>query len=150
MNRYLITKGSGYSKYAENAFDNALSASGIADFNLVKLSSILPAGCQRVDSVDLPKGFFLHTAFSRCIVNQPSITISASIAIAIPSDKTLSGVIMEASGEYDIRTADDIVCSMARISMESRGITEYEIQKESISMTTKDGFNCVIAAVPIW
>ncbi len=150
MNKYIITKGCGTSKFNLNAFDNALLASGIGDYNLIKLSSILPTNCHQVDSVDLPKGSFLHTAYSCCIENHLGITISAAIAVAIPKDKRLSGVIMEASGNYNIRAAEKIVCSMIRISMETRGITEYEIQRESISMQTKEGCNCVIAAVSIW
>ena len=150
MNSYIITKGSGNSKYDLNAFDIALLDSGIADYNLVRLSSILPANCHRMESVNLPKGSFLHTAFSKYIDNRIGITISAAVAIAIPKDKTISGVIMEVAGDYDIETADERVCTMAKIAMEARGITEYNIEKESISMKTKDGFNCVVAAVSIW
>jgi len=150
MKKYTITKGCGNSKYAICAFDNALLASGIADYNLIKLSSILPAGCSRVDTVDLPKGSFLHTAFSKYIENRPGITISAAIAIAIPKDKTMPGVIMESSGSYNEKVAVELVASMVEIAMEARGITEFEIIKESITMKTKDGFNCAIAAVSIW
>jgi hypothetical protein len=39
---------------------------------------------------------------------------------------------------------------MASIAMEARGIKDYEIEKESVSLITTDGFNCVIAAVSIW
>lgn len=106
MDKYIITKGKGNSKYDLNAFDNALLDSGIADYNLVKLSSILPANCQKVDSVDLPKGSFLHTAFSKYVENRPGMTISAAVAIGIPKDRSLSEVIMEASGDYNQETAD--------------------------------------------
>ena len=150
MEKYIITKGSGNSDFDLNAFDNALLASGIAEYNLVKVSSILPPDCRRVSSVDLPKGAFLHTAYSRCIENRPGITISAAIAIAIPNDRTLAGVIMEASGNYGIDTADEVVCAMAKIAMKARGISEFEIQQESVSMRTKVGFNCVVAAVSLW
>ncbi len=150
MDKYIITQGSGTSKYDLNAFDKALLDSGIADYNLVKLSSILPANCQKVNAVDLPKGSFLHTAFSKYVENRPGITISAAVAIAIPKDRSLPGVIMEASGDYDLETANEIILSMVRIAMEARGITEYDIEKDSISMKTKDGFNCVVAAVSIW
>ncbi len=150
MNKYFIGTGSGNSTYDLNAFDNALLASGIADYNLVKLSSILPANCQRVDSVDLPKGMFLHTAFSRCIENRPGIIISASVAIAIPKNNAISGVIMEVSGDYEPETASKIACTMVRIAMQERGITEYDIEKGTISMITREGFNCVVAAVSIW
>ncbi|MCL2820399.1 MAG: arginine decarboxylase, pyruvoyl-dependent [Oscillospiraceae bacterium] len=150
MTKYIITKGLGNSKYDLNAFDNALVSSGIADFNLVKLSSILPANCHRAECIDLPKGAFLHTAYARYIETRPKQTISAAIAIAIPRDKSLSGVIMEMSGICSADIADETVCEMVEIAMETRGIKLYNIVKESVSMETKDGFNCVIAAVAIW
>lgn len=150
MAKYFITTGCGNSTYELNAFDNALLSSGIADYNLVKLSSILPAECIQVNSVDLSKGSFLHTAYSSFIENQPGRTISAAIAIAIPRDKSAPGVIMETAGEYDIVTADSIVTVMVQIAMQARGISEYDVQKDSTSMMTKQGCNCVIAAVSIW
>lgn len=150
MTKYTITTGSGNSTCELNAFDNALLASGIADYNLVKLSSILPAGSIWVDSVDLLKGSFLHTAYSSFAVDRVGITISAAVAIAIPKNKSLSGVIMEAAGEYDAETAESMAITMVKTAMKSRGISDYDIQEDSESMMTRDGFNCVIAAVSIW
>jgi len=150
MMKYIITKGSGNSYYELNAFDNALLDSGIADYNLVKLSSILPATCIKVSSVDLPKGSFLHTAYSCFSENHSGITISAAVAIALPKDKSIPGVIMEVAGKYDVKIAESMVMVMVQTAMQSREIAEYDVQKDSISMITKEGFNCVIAAVSIW
>ncbi len=150
MRKYIITKGSGNSDYAQNAFDNALLASGVADYNLVKISSILPPGLIPVDSIDLPKGLILHTAYSSYIENCPGKIISAAISIAVPRDSSLPGVIMEAGGGYNQGTAEDIVVAMGQIAMASRNIKEYDIQKDAISMRTIIGFNCVFAAVSIW
>lgn len=150
MGKYIITTGSGNSAYELNAFDNALLDSGIADFNLVRLSSILPANSVLTDSVDLPKGSFLHTAYSCYICSHRGVTISAAVAIAIPADKFMPGVIMEAAGEYDADTIESRVAAMAELAMKSRGISEFEIKMDSISILTKDNYNCVIAAVSIW
>lgn len=149
-NKYIITKGTGSSNYELNAFDNALLSSGIADYNLVKLSSILPAQCTQVDYVDLPKGDFLHTAYSSYIENQPNKIISAAVAIAKPEDSSFPGVIMEVAGEFDSFTAKKLVIDMACVAMEARKIDKFNIQEEVISMRTKDCYNCVIAAVSIW
>lgn len=150
IRKYIITKGSGSSDYVQNAFDNALLASGVADYNLVKISSILPPRSIYVNLIDLPKGSYLHTAYSSYIERCPGKTISAAISIAIPRESSLTGVIMEAGGEYDLDTAEDIVVEMGRIAMASRNIKEYDIQKAAISMRTIIGFNCVFAAVSIW
>ena len=150
MEKYIITIGSGNSKYGLNAFDKALLASGIGDYNLVKLSSILPPHASRVEAVKLPRGSILHTAYSSYIEHCPGKTICAAIAVAKPKDESLPGVIMEVSGEFRDEIGEEIVTSMARISMESRSINEYDIQKEFISMITQEGSNCVIAAVSIW
>jgi len=150
MEKYLITTGHGNSKFALNAFDNALLASGIADYNLVKLSSILPARCQRVNALDLPKGTFLHTAYATHTEERIGVVISAAVAIAIPKDRSLSGVIMKASGELEPDEANEMACSMARIAMDARGINEYDIENEAVSVKTTEGYNCVIAAVSIW
>lgn len=150
MGKYIITTGSGNSAYELNAFDNALLDSGIADFNLIKLSSILPANSISTDFVDLPKGSFLHTAYSSYISKRIGVTISAAVAIAIPADKSMPGVIMEASGEYDPDTIKSQVTAMARLAMTARGINEFEIKMDSISTLTNDSYNCVIAAVSIW
>lgn len=150
MGKYIITTGSGNSSYELNAFDNALLDSGIADFNLIKLSSILPIGSLPTDSIDLPKGSFLHTAYASYVSKCAGKTISAALAIGIPIDKSMPGVIMEASGEYSVEVVESQVTDMVGIAMKSRGIDEFEIKKDSVSMTTKDGYNCVIAAVSIW
>jgi len=150
MSKYLITKGTGVSTYSLNAFDNALLTSGIADYNLIKLSSILPANSERDSEVNLPKGSFLHAAFAYHCDDRVGIVISAAIAIAIPDDTTFPGVIMEASGEYEKETIEEIVEFMAKTAMDSRGISDYRIEKESISMTTETQISCVFAAVAIW
>lgn len=150
MNKYLISKGCGASIYELTAFDNALIDAGIGDYNLVKLSSILPAGCTQVNLINIKKGSFLHTAYSCYIESKPETTISAAVAIALPQDKRLPGVIVEVAGAYDNVSIEYMVREMADITMKSRKIKEYDIQNESISMTTKDGFNCVVAAVSIW
>ena len=150
MEKYIITKGSGNSTYEINAFDNALISSGIADYNLVKLSSILPPHCFQVTSVDLPKGEILHTAYGSFVEDSPKTTISAAVAIALPKDRSLPGVIMEAAGIYSIKTVEMMVEEMLQTAMGVRKIKEYTIQKESISIVTEEGFNCVFAAVSVW
>jgi len=47
-----------------NAFDGALLAAGIGDTNLVKMSSIVPPACKRIDPVKLPGGALVPVAYA--------------------------------------------------------------------------------------
>lgn len=59
---YKIVSGVGKSKYALVSFDNALRNAGIGDFNIVKVSSILPINCKYSESIPLKKGSILYAA----------------------------------------------------------------------------------------
>ena len=47
--KFFLVSGSSEGFTLLNAFDGALLASGVGDTNLVKMSSILPPGCQEMD-----------------------------------------------------------------------------------------------------
>ncbi len=78
-----------------NAFDQALLAAGVGDTNLVRLSSILPPACQRVEPFELPGGSLVPVAYAKMTSSKPGETIAAAVAIAIPEDPSLPGLIME-------------------------------------------------------
>ena len=147
---YFMTEGYGCSEYALNAFDNALMNAGIGDYNLIKLSSVLPPNCKKADFVNLPAGSFLHTAYACHIEASIGNRISAAIAIAIPRDSSLPGIIMESAGQKKECEVIKEACEMARNAMNARSISDFDIHKTSISVITKAGINCLIAVVAIW
>ena len=86
MNKYFITSGSGTSSYKLVAFDNALLSAGISNYNLVRVSSILPARCERQQDVNLEKASPLHTAYAVVSSNIPGERIATAIAVGIPKN----------------------------------------------------------------
>ena len=92
---YFLCSGhaEGYSPI--NAFDQALLAAGVGDTNLVRLSSILPPACQRVEPFELPGGALVPVAYAKITSSNPGETIASAVAIAIPEDPSLPGLIME-------------------------------------------------------
>lgn len=102
MKNYLAEKfymgtGVGVGKTRINAFDNALLDAGVGNYNLVRLSSILPiqAADNQVDKVDLPLGSLLPIAYAEITSDEVGVSASAAVAIGIPKDKTKCCVIME-------------------------------------------------------
>ena len=84
MKKYYIASGSGQSKYQLVAFDNALIQAGLSNYNLVRVSSILPAMATRRQYVDLELGIPLHTAYATVSSNTPGEKIATAIAVGIP------------------------------------------------------------------
>lgn len=95
--KYKISNGVGRSISRLVSFDKALIDAGVGNYNLVKLSSILPAGCEKVDSIDIPEGSLLPTAYSTITSDREGDVLVSSIGVGIPVDKSKVGVIMEHS-----------------------------------------------------
>lgn len=53
---YMLVSGIGKAEYPLVTFDNALRDAGIGDYNLVKVSSILPPKCIRKNVIDIKQG----------------------------------------------------------------------------------------------
>ena len=71
---YTIVSGKGFGKYALTSFDNALLDAGVGDYNLIKVSSILPARCQYKSSINLEKGRFRKYRFISGLVTMLAIS----------------------------------------------------------------------------
>jgi arginine decarboxylase len=94
-----LVKGLGYHKHKLASFEDALRNAGIAPFNLVYVSSILPPQCEIVDSAEglkeLVPGQIVHCVMSRVETNEPSRLIAASVGLAVPYGKDRYGYISE-------------------------------------------------------
>lgn len=120
--KFFFTKGVGVHKEKLASFELALRDAGIAPFNLVSVSSILPPGCKKIPRekglVHLSPGEIVFVVMSRNETNEPHRLISASIGCAVPLDHVqrygyLSehhsfGEKEEKAGEY----AEDLAASM--------------------------------------
>jgi arginine decarboxylase len=114
--RFFLVKGSSEGFSLLNAFDGALLASGVGDTNLVRMSSILPPGCEELNPppVPMPQGALVPVAYASLYSDVPGEVISSAVAIGIPKDTTRAGLIME----YSARAEEDIVVEQVRKMVE--------------------------------
>ena len=100
--RIFLTKGKGQHKEKLASLEHALREAGIAPFNLVKVSSIYPPGCQLIPKQDgikhLYPGQIVFLVMSENSTNESNRLISASIGLAIPNDPTRYGYLSEHHG----------------------------------------------------
>lgn len=132
-----------------NAFDNALRDAGIADLNLIRLSSILPPCAKEIEYTKLPYGALVPTAYAEITNQTPENIISAAVAVAIPEDPTYPGLIMEYSAIQRMSLTHKTVIEMAKRGMETRGREIKQIRSIAIEHTIKN-CGCAFAAVILW
>jgi arginine decarboxylase len=120
--RYMfLTRGVGHHKDRLRSFEYALENAGIAKFNLVPVSSIIPSGCKILTKEEgmghLRPGQILFGIYAKCDSDERRRLISASIGCAIPADPNTYGYISEhhaygqtaeEAGDY----AEDLAASM--------------------------------------
>lgn len=110
--KFFLTKGVGLAKERLSSFELALRNAGIAQFNLVSVSSILPPSCKKLPREKgltfLKPGEIVHCVMARNETNEPNRLISASIGCAIPADSTQHGYLSEhhSFGETDEKVSD--------------------------------------------
>src|SRR5204862_6486911 len=116
-----LTKGVGRHKEKLTSFEMALRDAHLANFNLVRVSSIFPPHCELVDREEglslMKPGQVVFAVIAESSTNEPSRLVAASIGVAMPADPTHHGYISEhhsygqnemTSGEY----AEDLAASM--------------------------------------
>lgn len=124
--KYAVSAGVGVSSERLLSFDKALINANVGNYNLVRLSSILPAGCKQVPIDDIQdhiqEGSLLPTAYATISSSTVGTRIASAIGIGFPKDKSKVGVIMEYSGVgIDGKTAQEIVLQMIEEAFEERG-----------------------------
>ena len=94
-----LTRGVGRHKEHLASFELALRDAGVAEFNLVSVSSIFPPGCRivsrRVGLKQVSPGQVVFAVIARQQTNEPNRLISASIGVAIPNDREQYGYLSE-------------------------------------------------------
>jgi arginine decarboxylase len=130
-----------------NAFDNALLTAGIGDLNLVKISSVLPAGAVERAVITAAAGALVPTAYGAVESQVAGERIAAAVAVGLPADGG-SGVIFEYSGRTTATEAERAVRAMAVEAFRQRGRELAEVRSKSVEHTV-EGIGCVIAAVAL-
>ena len=132
-----------------NAFDAALLGAGVGDTNLVRVSSILPPGCEEVTSIELPPGALAPTAYASVSSRTPGQVITAAVAIALPEDDAHPGLIMEHHDHAPGERVEEEARRMAEAGMEVRGKRIREIKSVAAEhVVVKTG--AAFAGVILW
>ncbi len=147
--KYFMVSGASEGFTPLNAFDGALLQAGIGNTNIVKMSSIVPPRCQLVSPVSLPPGALVPAAYASITSDEPGNIISAGVAIALPENEDLNGLIMEYSGKGDRQKIEEIVRNMAIEGMKLRGWKIKDIQSIAIEYKVKK-IGAAFAAVVLW
>ena len=116
-----VTKGAGRGKEKLTSFEMSLRNAGIGEYNLVRVSSIMPPHCKIISKKEglkkLSPGQIVFVVLSEASTNEPERRIASSIGIALPIDRSQHGYLSEhhsygqskkTSGEY----AEDLAAYM--------------------------------------
>lgn len=145
--RYCLVAGSGEGYSCLNAFDAALLDAGIGNMNLLKVSSILPAGARQVSEIQLRPGSLVPTAYAGFTSDVPGEVVSAAIAVGL-GGRDEYGVIMELSGRRPARETEIEIRKMVEEAFAKRGRQLVEVQVKSVQhVVGKAG--CAFAAIAL-
>ncbi len=149
LKKLYICSGIGRGSTLLNAFDNALISAGVGNYNLLKVSSIIPPNVEIVNIIDVKPGSILPIAYGCLISNEDGKIISSAVSIAIPKDKNSIGVIMEVSGYFDEEKARKLAYEMAIEGMKMRNI-EIDFIEVSSTSAIVEGPTCVFSGVALF
>lgn len=94
-----VTKGVGKHKEKLTSFEMALRDARIAEFNLVRVSSIFPAKCKLISTAGglkfLKPGEVVYVVMSENATDEPNRLVAASVGMAIPKDQNRYGYLSE-------------------------------------------------------
>jgi len=94
-----LTKGMGKHKEKLTSFEMALRAAGIAQYNIVRVSSILPPACKIISRErglkHLSPGEVVFCVMSENSTNEPHRLLASSIGMAVPREKKSYGYLSE-------------------------------------------------------
>lgn len=131
-------------------FDNALINAGMSNYNLLKVSSILPINCTQEKSISLVEGSPLLVAYGSITSNLLGSTISSAVSIAVPQNNNEIGIIMEFSGYCNKILAEQEVENMAERAMHYHNISIKKIICSSIETIVEHDYHTVFSGVALW
>ena len=97
--KMFLTKGVGRASAKLASFEAALRDAGIAEYNLVRVTSIFPPRCKIISRDHgvklLDPGQILFIVLADNATNEPNRLIASSIGLAMPKDKNTYGYLSE-------------------------------------------------------
>ena len=139
-NKYVIRSGVGRSDKYLPSFDKALIEAGVGNYNLVRLSSILPARCKEVQEIDLQEGSLLPTAYATITSSEAGEMIASAIGVGISADDSQVGVTMEYSSKGETKEeCEIIVMEMIKEAFVARGWKMKEFKTKAVEAIAEEG-----------
>ncbi len=116
--KVFLTKGVGRHRYQLKSFEEALRKAGVAQQNLVTVSSILPPHCKVVSKDNglksLSPGEICFCVLARSDTNEHGRIVASSIGVAVPRDPDQWGYLSEVHGHgMNEATASDMAEDLA-------------------------------------
>ena len=145
--KFFVTAASSEGESHLTAFDGALLRARVGNTNLLRVSSILPPGCEYEPNLVVPPGSLLPIAYGSIVSDIPGEVISAAVAVGISKDSF--GVIMEYSGKCTKEEAEDRVRVMVEEAFRIRDMNLEEV-KVAVTEHKVEKIGCAFAAVPLW
>jgi len=100
--KLFLTKGVGRHKYKLKSFEDALRDAGVAQQNLVQVSSILPPRCKVISREAglkrLTPGEICYCVMARADTDEHGRLVGSSVGLAIPKDRNNWGYLSEVHG----------------------------------------------------
>ncbi len=144
---FCLVRGTAEGGTELNAFDNALLDAGIGDINLIKVSSIIPPGCRREESLpSFPKGAFVPVVYVAHTGTTPGNTVAAALAVGIGQGGF--GVVMEARAGMG-KEAEALARDMVKEAFRVRDIELRELWVLSAEHRVEQ-VGCALVACVYW
>ncbi|MDD5458183.1 MAG: arginine decarboxylase, pyruvoyl-dependent [Phycisphaerae bacterium] len=97
--KIFLTKGVGTHKYQLKSFEEALRKAGVAQQNLVQVSSILPPNCKLISKnegvKELVPGSICFCVMARADTDEHGRLVASSVGVAVPKDRGKWGYLSE-------------------------------------------------------
>lgn len=143
--KLFLTRGVGIHKEKLTSFEMALREAGIAQFNLVRVSSIFPPGCKIIAREEglklLQPGEIVFAVIAEMSSNEPGRRIASSIGVARPADPDKYGYLSEhhsfgqteqEAGDYSEDLAATMLATTLGIPFDAE--KDYNERKEQYMM----------------
>jgi arginine decarboxylase len=116
-----VSRGTGCGPTRLAAFDAALQVAGVADFNLLRLSSVIPPGSEVVEICGRRQpggrhGDLLYCVYADAYASTPGDEAWAGVAWSTHIDETGAGLFVEHSGSSESSVRGDLAASLGAMS----------------------------------
>ncbi|MEM5852966.1 MAG: pyruvoyl-dependent arginine decarboxylase [Candidatus Aenigmatarchaeota archaeon] len=150
--KYILSSGIGRSKEPLIAFELALKNAKINKFNLVPVSSILPADCKRgnIDELNaLPGGEILFCVLSKHIEKPTKNPFYISAGIMLAESPKQHGYIVEVEGAMNSKECFRRLkyCLNEIFRINNRKLPKQRFYKIATTKTSSKLYTCVLSAV---